>query len=119
MPLSVIPQNATDSKAATAMSAAIAAATGLYSYCTSISITGGGATGASVITATLTGPGGGPLNISVPVPAGATGGIQPIALFFDPPLQSTATNTAITLAVPSFGAGNTNATCIITGYQAG
>lgn len=112
------PQNATDSKAATAMSAAIPAAAGLFSFCSSLSITGGGATGASIITATLTGVAGGPLNISVPVPAGATAGIVPITITFDPPLISTAVNTALTLAVPSFGAGNTNATCLITGYQA-
>lgn len=94
----------------------IPAAAGLYSYVTGIVITGAGATAATVLDATLS-DGTVTLHYAVVVPAGATTAITPIVDDFLPPLQSTAVNTAWTLTVPTAGAGNTNVSVAITGYQ--
>ena len=50
--------------------------------------------------------------------AGATVAMPSQAWYFDPPLPATALGAAITVAVPSFGSGNTAAGLVITGYQA-
>lgn len=94
----------------------IPAVAGLYSYVTGVVITGGGATAASVIDATLS-DGTVTLHYAVTVPAGATVAITPIIDDFLPALQSTAVNTAWTFTVPSAGAGNTNLSVVLTGYQ--
>lgn len=104
--------------AAGVATANIPAAAGLTSYVTGFSITGAGATGASVVTATL-----GPLNLgtlsfTIPVPAGAAVGLTPLIVNFAKPLPANAVNTAISLTLPSLGAGNTNACVSIWGFQA-
>lgn len=103
--------------AASALAPALAAAAGQTNYLTGFEITGGGATAASVIAVTVTGILGGTMNYNIPVPAGATLGIQPLLVTFWPPLPASAVNTAITLNVPSFGAGNTRASASIHGRR--
>ncbi len=78
-------------------------------------ITGLGATGATVVVATLTGVLGGTQSYEVTVPAGVTTAISPVIVNFNPPLPATGTNVAISISVPSFGAGNTNAEANIQG----
>jgi hypothetical protein len=103
--------------AAATATATLAASGGLMNYICGLNISGGGATGASVISPTLTGLNGGTITFSIGVVAGATLGTPMFFVHFYPCQQATALNTAITLSVPSFGAGNTNATANIWGYR--
>jgi hypothetical protein len=98
--------------------ASIPAVAGLTSYVTGFAITGAGATGASVVTATLGPLAGGTLSFSVPVPAGAAVGITPLIVNFAKPIPANAVNTAISATLPSLGAGNTNACVSIWGFTA-
>jgi hypothetical protein len=43
-------------------------------------------------------------------------GATPLVLEWDPPLQSTAPNTAIVCTLPALGAGNTNAAVSASGF---
>jgi hypothetical protein len=103
--------------AAATATASLAATNGLMNYVCGFNISGGGATGASVISPTLTGLNGGTMTFSIGVVAGATLGTPVLNVHFYPCQQATALNTAITLTAPSFGAGNTNATANIWGYR--
>lgn len=105
------------SVAAAANNQTLPAAADEYTFLAGFQITGGGATAASVIAVTVTGVQGGTLNYAIPVPAGATLGISPLVVNFDPPLRSSAKNTAIVVNVPSFGAGNTNSSAVAYGFQ--
>ena len=78
-------------------------------------LTGTGATGASTIEVTTTGLAVN-LKFKVVVPAGAGIEVSPRILTFSPPLPASADNTAITVAVPSFGAGNLAAALSTWGY---
>lgn len=100
--------------AATATLAAVALKT---NYVTGFSITGAGATAASVVTATLAGVLGGTMSYTIPVPAGATLGITPLIFNFTAHIPASAINTAIVLTLPALGAGNTNATVTLRGYD--
>lgn len=102
--------------AAGAMAPALAAVAGARNFLTAFEVTGGGATGASVIDVTITGLLGGTITYNIAVPAGATAGITPLVVDFSRPLPASADNTAITLNVPSFGAGNTKAASAIHGF---
>jgi hypothetical protein len=84
-------------------------------YLSGFSITGGGATAASVITAVITGTVA-TWNIDIPVPTGVDLGIEPIIVTLASPIPASAVNTAIVLTVPSFGSGNTVASCAVWGY---
>lgn len=97
--------------------ATLAAAASQTTYISGLMISGAGATAAAVVTATVTGLVGGTMSITIPVPAGATVGIAPIYLDFNPPLPASAANTAIVLSLPAFGAGNTNASVSAWGYR--
>jgi hypothetical protein len=103
--------------AAGALAPAIAAVAGVTGYCTGFEVTGGGATGASVIDVTITGLLEGTLHYAMAIPAGATLGVLPLVVEFTRPRQASAVNTAITLNVPSFGAGNTLADAAIHGFR--
>lgn len=103
--------------AAGVATATLAGAAGKTTYISGFTITGGGATAASLITATVSNLIGGTGSYTVPVPAGATAGIQPLVVEFFPPIPASAVNTAIAVSAPSFGAGNTNATVNAWGYQ--
>src|SRR5216684_6728136 len=105
--------NAIITASATAIAAAMApvlpAVAGQTNFITGFQITGGGATAASVIVVTLTGLVGGTRTYDIAVPAGAALGITPLVVEFSEPIPATGPNVAITLNVPSFGVGNTNA----------
>lgn len=85
-------------------------------YLSTVHLTAIGATAAGVVVATIAGCVGGTLSYVIAVPAGATTSIVPLILNFDPPLPSSATNTAITVTLPALGAGNTNAATSISGF---
>jgi hypothetical protein len=102
---------------ATTATASIAAVSAKTNYVTGIEITGGGATGASVIVATLSGLLGGSHVFAIAVPAGVTLGITPLIVEFTTPIPASTTNTAITIQTPTFGAGNTHAVVNIHGYR--
>lgn len=108
---------------ATAAAAAMAPAlpaqgAGTTVWVTGFTVTGGGATAGSIIAVTLTGVLGGTLTYELAIPAGAGAGVSPLQVSFPwPGLPAAAANAAITLNVPSFGAGNTNAAATIQGYS--
>jgi hypothetical protein len=103
--------------AAAANNQTLAGAASLRTYIAGFTVTGGGATAASVIQVTVTGLTN-PLSFNIAIPAGAAVGVFPLQLEFDPPLPASADNTAIVVNVPSFGAGNTNASASAWGFQA-
>jgi hypothetical protein len=103
--------------AASAATISLPAVSGRTNYVSGFSVTGLGATGAATLQITL-----GSLIGSVTqtyiyeVPAGATTAAPTLIVTFAPPLPASAANTAITLTVPSFGSGNTNASANIWGF---
>lgn len=90
---------------------------GKTTYITGFQVTGGGATGASVITITVTGLISGTNSYKLGVTAGATLNTPALIVPFPIPVPASATNTAIAVNVPSFGAGNTDAACAAQGFQ--
>jgi hypothetical protein len=94
----------------------LAAVAGKTNYVTGFEVTGAGATAAGVISITLTGIISGTLNYSLAIPAGANAGVPPLVVQFTEPIPASAVNTALTLNVPSFGAGNTNASAALHGF---
>jgi hypothetical protein len=102
--------------AAQANNASLSAVAGKTTYVTGFTVTGTGATAASVITVTVTGisP---TLNYSILIPAGVTTAITTLTVQFPQPIPASATNTAVVVNCPSFGAGNTNASCSAYGFQ--
>ena len=103
--------------AAATATASLAAGGGAMNYVCGFTITGGGATAASVISPTISGLNGGTLTFSMGIVAGVTLNQPALIVTLLPCQPATALNTAITLSVPSFGAGNTNATANIFGYR--
>lgn len=103
----------TQTAAAGSMTATLAAGVGQRCYLSGFTVTGLGATAASSIEVVAAG-----LKFRVPIVAGATTPIATFAQTFDPPIPATADNTAVTVAVPSFGSGNTSAAVSAWGYRA-
>lgn len=103
--------------AASAITATLAAAAGKWTYITGFEVTGAGATAPSVVAVTVTGLLGGTRNYYISIPAGAAVGVQPLVVFFDPPLPASAVNTAIVVNVASFGAGNTSTAVAASGIR--
>lgn len=104
--------------AAAALAPALTAEADKTCFVTGFSIDGLGATAASVIEATLDGVLGGSKRYKVNVPAGATAALgSPVRVEFSRPIPATGPNVAITLNVPSFGAGNTSAVAEIHGFK--
>lgn len=98
---------------ATATLTGVAAKT---TYLQGFLITGGGATGASLVTCTITGLVTGTLHFIVPVVAGATLGVAPLGREFPQALPSSAVNTSIVVSCPTFGSGNNGASINAWGY---
>ena len=90
---------------------------GKTNYCTGFEVTGAGATGASIVTVTLASGGTTVGNWSVTIPAGATTTITPLIVEFTSPFVGSAPGQNMVLTVPSFGAGNTNASATMHGYS--
>ena len=84
-------------------------------FLSGFALTGTGATSASTIEVTTTGLSVN-LKFKVVIPAGAGVEVSPRILTFNPPLPASADNTAITVVVPSFGAGNLAAALSTWGY---
>lgn len=103
--------NATSGNVAAAVAAAtIPAVAGKLACLAGIDVTAAGATAAAVVTLTITGVKGGPLNFTYTAPAGATLPCPNLQATFDPPLEASSNNVQIVVSLPSLGAGNTNAT---------
>jgi len=103
--------------AAAAATATIAAIADRINFLTGFTITGAGATAASVIAVTVTGLKGGTLTYNMAIPAGATAEVTPLNVHFTRPLEASAANTAISVSAASFGAGNTNAAAVAHGFS--
>jgi hypothetical protein len=104
---------------AAALAPALAAVVGQTNFVTGFQVTGSGATAASVILVTLTGVVGGTRTYALAIPAGAAVGVTPLIVEFSEPIPASGPNVAITLNVPSFGAGNVNAAATLEGYLQG
>lgn len=96
--------------------ATLPAVAGKTNYVTGFSITGGGATAALLVNATLTGVVGGPLNYTFGAPVGVAVAALPLVVELETPLPASAVNTAVSISLPALGAGNTNAAVNIHGY---
>jgi|SRR5579884_1020514 hypothetical protein len=103
-------------QAAATAAATLAAASGKYTYITGFEIVGTGATAASVVNATVS-DGTWTETFPVGVVAGVNAQNSPLVVEFNPPLRSSAVNTAITVTCPSLGSGNTNNCVNAHGYQ--
>lgn len=102
--------------AATATATLVAGGAGKTTYIRGFSITGSGATAASVVVATITGLLGGTRSYIIAVPAGATLGITPLIVDFGDGFPAAAANSPIVVSVPSLGAGNTNCAVNVHGF---
>lgn len=109
--------DASSSGGAQANNVTLPGAVGATTFITGFEITGDGATGASIITITVTGILGGTKTYFLNIPAGATVATTQMFVEYSRPIPASATNTAIVVNVPSFGAGNTNAAVTAHGFQ--
>jgi hypothetical protein len=117
-PAGATPVHAASGNVANASAAAtLAAAVGKTTYITGFEITGGGATAAALVLATVTGLSGGTATYIVGAVAGVTLQNQPLVVKFQIPIPASATNTAIVVTLPALGAGNTNAAVVAHGFQ--
>jgi hypothetical protein len=113
------PVAASSGNVAAAVAAAAIAAGGanVMSYLSGFEVTGSGATAGLPVTVTVTGTLGGTLSYTYTAAVGVLVGNNPLVVEFNPPLQASGLNTAITVSCPSLGAGNTNNTVNVHGYQ--
>jgi hypothetical protein len=107
---------------AASMAPALAATAGKTNYLEGFEITGSGATGASVIEASITGLEGGTIYFELPIVAGVNLAAFPLmgpvySVRFPQPIPASGVDVAITLNVPSFGSGNTNSSANLYGFQ--
>lgn len=85
-------------------------------YLSGFEITGGGATVGSIVQLNLVGLLSGTVAYRVPVPTGATLGVTPLIVEFNPPIPASGPNVAIIANLAAFGAGNTDAAVVAHGY---
>lgn len=111
------PITSSSTGAAAAITATLPGVAGKTTYITGFAVTGGGATAASDIQITVTGTVTGTLNYTMSVAVGATAGTPSLIVSFSVPVPASAVNTSIVVNVPSFGAGNTNASVAAYGFQ--
>ena len=109
--------NSTADAAATAATATLAAMPGHVTYLCGFIVSGSGATAASVVAITVSN-----LNSSMTfdlqVPAGATVALPAQPNYtFSPCLPGNATNTAVTVGIPSLGTGNLHSSVTAWGFQ--
>lgn len=110
--------DASSATAASANNVTLPGVAGATTFITGFEITGDGATAGSIIAVTVTGILGGTKTYYITVPVGAGVAITPLIVEFARPIPASAPNTGITVNVPSFGAGNTNAAVTAHGFQA-
>jgi hypothetical protein len=116
----ISPQANTASGAAQTNAAALPATANRTQYLEGFDITGGGATAAGMIEISITGLAAGTLKYEMNVLAGATGPVNAqggLSVRFPQPQPASGPNVAITVTVPSFGAGNTNAAVVAYGFM--
>jgi hypothetical protein len=112
-----VPINASSGNVAASTAAAtLAAAASKFTYISGFQFTSSGSTAASVVICTITGITTTKSYIVASV-LGALLANAPLIVQFNPPLQSSAVNTAIVASCPSLGTGNTNAVMTADGYQ--
>jgi hypothetical protein len=99
------------------VTATIAAVAGVTNYVEGVLITGMGATAAAAVAGSITGLQGGTLAFRISIPAGVTTPINALLLTFVDPLPASGVNVAVACAIGSFGAGNTEASVTIWGFQ--
>lgn len=117
IPPGAVAVNGASGNVANATAAAtLPAVGGKTNYVTGFEITGGGATAAALVAATLAGLLGGTATYIFATPAGVALGAAPLIVEFQTPIPASAVNTAITLTLPALGAGNTNAAVAIHGF---
>lgn len=117
-PGAAVPILASSGNVANAVAAAtLSAAAAKTTYISGFEITGGGATAASLVLATITGLLGGTATYTVAAVAGAALGNVPLMVELNPALPASAVNTAIVVSVPALGAGNTNSCVVAHGFQ--
>lgn len=102
--------------AAGVATATIAAVAGKTAYITGFTITSTGSTAAAVVAPTITGLISGTATFAYASVAGVTLANQPLTVPFYPAIPASAPGVAIAVALPSLGAGSTNATVVATGY---
>lgn len=108
---------ASGSVAAASAAATLPAAPGKTTYATGFEITSGGATAAALVLATLAGVLGGTLTYVYGTVAGVAAANAPLIVRFPEAVPASAANTAITLTLPTLGAGNLQAAVVLHGYQ--
>jgi hypothetical protein len=120
----VLPSGAsTDLFASTGLLAAaggvinLTGAAGLTTYLTAIGISGSGSTAGATLDVSVSGLIAS-MRFEIVVPALVTSSIVPVFLTFARPIPASAVNTTISLNLPNFGAGNTNATAWMAGFRA-
>lgn len=96
--------------------ASLPAVSGKTNFVCSVTFTADGATAGLAVAPTITGLLGGAATYSFNFPTGALIGAQPLVLNFNPCFPASATNTAISAALPAGGSGNTQASANIYGY---
>lgn len=101
--------------AASANNVGLASAVGRLVYLSGFEISGLGSTAGATITITVTGI---PTTLSytLVIPASVTTAVPTLQVEYSTPIGANATNQAITVNVPSFGAGNTNTTVAVHGF---
>lgn len=104
-------------KANAAADVTLPAVVGKTTYITSFDVMGSGSTAGGVILITVTGLLAGTLTYVLSVPVGALVPVNSLHISFPYPLPASTVNTAITVAVPAFGAGSTNAAAVAYGFQ--
>lgn len=102
--------------AAAVATATLPAVAGRINFLMGFEITGGGATLASLVVATVTGVIGGTQSYIVAPVAGVLLGNAPLLVEFANPLEATGVNVAIVVSCPSLGAGNTNSAVCAHGH---
>jgi hypothetical protein len=104
--------------AAQSNAATLTGAAGRVTYLEGFDVTGGGATGASIVEISTTGLANN-LKFEMNVAAGATAAVNAqggLFIRFPTPIPSSATNTNIVVTLPSLGSGNTNASITVYGF---
>lgn len=104
--------------AAAALSASLASTASQTTYLQGYAISGGGATAAATLTATISGLTGTNMAVGYFVTTGTTIGSSPVIVNFTRAIPASGTNISVTINLPSLGAGNSSTVLSIFGYRA-
>lgn len=103
--------------AAAIATATVPALPGRTAYISGLQITSSGSTAAAVVLAVLAGLiGGASISYVYTSVAGVTLANPTLQIMFPKPIPASASNTAVTLTLPSLGAGSTNAVATLHGF---